>query len=41
MANPREEGMDAVPLEVWTVFQAVAAGGFLILAGYIIKKWRK
>jgi hypothetical protein len=36
-----EEEMDAIPLEVWTAFLAIAAGGFLILAGYIINKWRK
>lgn len=33
--------MDEMPLEVWSAFVAIAAGGFLILAGYIIKKWRK
>ena len=25
-----------IPLEVWTAFVAIAAGGFLILLGYII-----
>ena len=37
--------MEAIPLEVWTAFLAIAAGGFLLLAGYIINyivdKWRK
>jgi hypothetical protein len=33
--------MDAIPLEVWSAFIAIAAGGLLILAGYIIKMWRK
>ena len=45
MANPREEEMDSVPLEVWTAFQSIAVGGLLILAvyiiNYIINKWRK
>ena len=36
-----EEEMDAIPLEVSSAFVAIAAGGFLILAGYIIDKWRK
>jgi hypothetical protein len=36
-----EEEMDAIPLEVSSAFVAIAAGGFLILAGYIINKWRK
>ncbi len=30
-----------MPLEVWTAFAAIAAGGFLILLGYIINRWRK
>jgi hypothetical protein len=37
--------MDAIPLEVWTAFQAIAVGGLLIFAvyiiNYIINKWRK
>jgi hypothetical protein len=37
--------MEPVPLEVWTAFLAIAAGGLLLLAGYIINyfidKWRK
>jgi hypothetical protein len=33
--------MEAIPLEVWTAFAAIAAGGLLILAGYIINTWRK
>jgi hypothetical protein len=33
--------MDAMPQEVWAAFVAIAAGGFLILLGYIINKWRK
>jgi hypothetical protein len=36
-----EEEMDAIPLEVWIAFEAVAAGGLLILAGYIFNRWRK
>ena len=44
-AHPREEEMDAIPLEVWTAFQVIAVGGLLILAVYIINsiinKWRK
>jgi hypothetical protein len=44
-AHSREEEMDSVPLEVWTAFQVIAAGGLLILAvyiiNYIISKWRK
>jgi len=36
-----EEEMDTTPLEVWTAFVAIAAGGFLILLGYIIRRWRK
>jgi hypothetical protein len=36
-----EEEMDAIPLEVWSAFVAVAAGGLLLVAGYIIKTWRK
>jgi hypothetical protein len=36
-----EEEMDTMPLEVWTAFVAIAAGGFLILLGYIISRWRK
>jgi hypothetical protein len=28
--------MDTMPLEVWSAFVAIAAGGFLILLGYII-----
>jgi hypothetical protein len=36
-----EEEMDSMPLEVWSAFVAVAAGGFLILLGYIINRWRK
>jgi hypothetical protein len=36
-----EDEMDAIPLEVWTAFEAIAVGGFLILVGYIINKWRK
>jgi hypothetical protein len=27
--------MDAIPLELWTAFEAIAVGGLLILAGYI------
>jgi len=26
---------------VWTAFEAIAAGGILILAGYIFNRWRK
>ena len=38
----RPEGeMDTMPLEVWSAFVAIAAGGFLILLGYIISRWRK
>jgi hypothetical protein len=37
--------MDAIPLEVLTAIQAIAVGGLLILAvyiiNYIIDKWRK
>jgi len=33
--------MDTMPLEVWSAFVAIAAGGFLILLGYIINRWRK
>jgi hypothetical protein len=33
--------MDTIPLEVESAFIAIAAGGLLILAGYIINKWRK
>ena len=33
--------MDTIPLEVWTAFTAIAAGGFLIVVAYIIKMWRK
>jgi hypothetical protein len=33
--------MDTLPLEVGSAFVAIAAGGLLILAGYIINKWRK
>jgi hypothetical protein len=37
--------MEPVPLEVWTAFLAIAAGGFALLVGYIlnyiIDKWRK
>jgi hypothetical protein len=33
--------MDDIPLEVWSAFAAIAVGGFLILAGYIINRWRK
>ena len=33
--------MDAIPTEVLSAFIAIAAGGFLLLAGYIIKMWRK
>jgi hypothetical protein len=37
--------MEPVPLEVWTAFLAIAAGGLLLLAGYVINyildKWRK
>jgi hypothetical protein len=44
-AHSREEEMDSVPLEVWTAFQVIAAGGLLILAvyiiNYIVSKWRK
>ena len=36
-----EEEMDAIPLEVSSAFVAIAAGGILILVGYIINKWRK
>jgi uncharacterized membrane protein (DUF4010 family) len=36
-----EEEMDTMPFEVWSAFVAVAAGGFLILLGYIISRWRK
>jgi hypothetical protein len=36
-----EEEMDTIPLEVWTAFEAIAAGGLIILAGYIINRWRK
>jgi len=36
-----EEVMDAIPLEVSSAFVALAAGGLLILAGYVINKWRK
>ena len=36
-----EEEMDTMPLEVWSAFTAIAAGGFLILLGYIISRWRK
>jgi hypothetical protein len=36
-----EEEMDTVPLEVSSAFVAIAAGGLLILAGYIFNKWRK
>jgi len=36
-----EEEMDTMPLEVWSAFVAIAAGGFLILLGYIISRWRK
>ena len=28
--------MDAIPLEVWTAFLAIAAGGLALLAGYLI-----
>jgi hypothetical protein len=37
----REEEMDTMPLEVWSAFTVIAAGGFLILLGYIISRWRK
>jgi hypothetical protein len=33
--------MDAIPIEVWSAFAAIAAGGLLLLAGYIINTWRK
>jgi hypothetical protein len=37
--------MDTIPIEVWIAFEAIAAGGLLILVGYvinyIINKWRK
>ncbi len=33
--------MDSMPLEVWTAFEAIAVGGFLVLLGYIISRWRK
>jgi hypothetical protein len=33
--------MDTMPPEVWTAFVVVAAGGFLILLGYIITRLRK
>jgi hypothetical protein len=33
--------MDTMPLEVWTAFKVIVAGGFLILLGYIISRWRK
>jgi hypothetical protein len=36
-----EEEMDAIPIEVWSAFAAIAAGGLLLLAGYIINTWRK
>ena len=36
-----EAEMDAIPLEVSSAFVAIAAGGALILAGYIFNKWRK
>jgi hypothetical protein len=39
--NRTEAEMDTIPLEVWTAFTAIAAGGLLILAGYIINMWRK
>jgi hypothetical protein len=28
-----EEEMDTIPLEVWTAFEAIAAGALLILVG--------
>jgi hypothetical protein len=41
----RTDAMEPVPLEVWTAFLAIAAGGFALLVGYIlnyiIDKWRK
>ncbi len=33
--------MDTIPLEVSSAIVAIAAGGLLILVGYIINKWRK
>jgi hypothetical protein len=33
--------MDTMPQEVWTAFVVIAAGGVLILLGYIISRWRK
>jgi hypothetical protein len=36
-----EEEMDAIPIEVSSAFVAIAAGGLLILVGYIINKWRR
>jgi hypothetical protein len=38
---PTEEEMDAIPLEVWSAFAAIAVGGLLLVAGHIINKRRK
>ena len=34
-----EEDMEPIPLEVWIAFEVIAAGGVVLLAGYLIKMW--
>ena len=36
-----EEEMPTTPLEVRIAFEVIAAGGLLILLGYIINRWGK